>query len=53
MTQAQARRSLTLLTEVQMMLGGLPKSKALKAYNRLGKVKLYIKKSQSSKSQGK
>lgn len=28
MTQAQARRSYQLLTEVQMMLGDLPKSKA-------------------------
>jgi hypothetical protein len=45
MTQAQARRSYQLLTEVQMMLGDLPKSKALKAYNKISKVKLLIKKS--------
>ena len=30
-----------------MMLGDLPKSKALKAYNKLSKVKLLIKKSQA------
>ena len=44
MTQAQARRSYQLLTEVQMMWGDLPKSKALKAYNKISKVKLSIKK---------
>ena len=46
MTPAQARRAYQALTEVQMMLGDLPKSKALKAYNKIDKVKLIIKKSQ-------
>ena len=45
MTPAQARRSYQLLTEVQMMLGDLPKNKALKAYNKISKVKLLVKKS--------
>ena len=48
MTPAQARRSYQLLTEVQMMLGDLPKNKALKAYNKISKVKLSIKKSQKN-----
>ena len=52
MTPAQARRSYQLLTEVQMMLGDLPKSKALKAYNKICKVKLSIKKSQKKWKQG-
>ena len=52
MTPAQARKSCQLLTEVQMMLGDLPKSKALKAYNKLSKVKLSIKKSQKKWKQG-
>lgn len=52
MTPAQARKSYQLLTEVQMMLGDLPKSKALKAYNKLSKVKLSIKKSQKKWKQG-
>ena len=47
MTPAQARRAYYILTEVQMMLGDLPKSKALKAYNKIEKVKLIVKKSQS------
>ena len=47
MTQAQARKAYQLLTEVQMMLGDLPKSKALKAYNKLNKAKILVKKSQS------
>lgn len=46
MTLAQARKAYQLLTEVQMMLGDLPKSKALKAYNKLNKVKAILKKSQ-------
>ena len=45
MTPAQARRSCQLLIEVQMMLGDLPKNKALKAYNKINKVKLLVKKS--------
>jgi hypothetical protein len=44
MTPKQKKRCLDLLTEVQMSLGDLPKSKALKAYNRLNKVKFHIKK---------
>ena len=52
MTPAQARKSYQLLTEVKMMLGDLPKSKALKAYNKLSKVKLSIKKSQKKWKQG-
>ena len=52
MTPAQARKSYQLLIEVQMMLGDLPKSKALKAYNKLSKVKLSIKKSQKKWKQG-
>ena len=52
MTPAQARKSYQLLTEVQVMLGDLPKSKALKAYNKLSKVKLSIKKSQKKWKQG-
>ena len=44
MTPAQARKAYRLLTEVQMMLGDLPKSKALQAYNKIGKVKFHIKK---------
>lgn len=46
MTPAQSRKAYQALTEVQMMLGDLPKSKALKAYNKLNKVKAIIKKSQ-------
>lgn len=46
MTPAQARRAYQALTEVQMMLGDLPKNKALKAYNKIDKVKLIVKKSQ-------
>lgn len=46
MTPAQARRAYQALTEVQMMLCDLPKSKALKAYNKIDKVKLIVKKSQ-------
>lgn len=44
MTPAQARKAYRLLTEVQMMLGDLPKGKAIKAYNRICKVKFHIKK---------
>lgn len=44
MTPKQAKKAYLLLTEVQMMLGDMPKSKALKAYNKLSKVKLLIKK---------
>ena len=44
MTPAQARKAYRLLTEVQMMLGDLPKSKALQAYNKINKVKFHIKK---------
>lgn len=51
MTQAQARKAYQLLTEVQMMLGDLPKSKALKAYNKLNKAKILVKKSQSKHKQ--
>lgn len=43
MTPAQARRAYQALTEVQMMLCDLPKSKALKAYNKIDKVKLIVK----------
>ena len=46
MTPAQLRKAYQVLTEVQMMLGDLPKSKALKAYNKLNKVKAILKKSQ-------
>ena len=46
MTPAQARKAYQALTEVQMMLGDLPKNKALKAYNKIDKVKLIVKKSQ-------
>lgn len=38
MTPAQARKAYKALTEVQMMLGDLPKSKALQAYNKISKV---------------
>jgi hypothetical protein len=44
MTPKQKKRSLETITEVQMMLGDLPKGKRLKAYNKLEKVKLLIKK---------
>jgi hypothetical protein len=44
MTPAQAKRAYKMLTEVQMMLGDLPKNKALKAYNKISKVKFHIKK---------
>lgn len=44
MTPAQAKKAYRQLTEVQMMLGDLPKSKALQAYNKIGKVKFHIKK---------
>ena len=44
MTPAQAKRAYKILTEVQMMLGDLPKTKALKAYNKISKVKFHIKK---------
>lgn len=44
MTPKQAKKAYLTLTEVQMMLGDLPKSKALKAYNKISKVKLLIKK---------
>ena len=44
MTPAQAKKAYRLLTEVQMMLGDLPKSKALQAYNKISKVKFHIKK---------
>jgi hypothetical protein len=44
MTPKQARKACILLTEVQMMLGDLPKSKALKAYNKISKAKLMLKK---------
>lgn len=50
MTQAQARKAYQLLTEVQMMLGDMPKSKALKAYNKLNKAKILVKKSQAKHS---
>lgn len=53
MTQAQARKAYQLLTEVQMMLGDLPKSKALKAYNKLNKAKILVKKSQAKSKQKK
>lgn len=49
MTPSQAKKAVDLLTEVQMMLGDLPKAKALRAYNKLAKVKLQIKKSQSKR----
>lgn len=45
MTPAQAQQAYRLLTEVQMMLGDMPKNKALKAYNKINKVKFHIKKS--------
>lgn len=44
MTLAQAKQAYRLLTEVQMMLGDMPKNKALKAYNKISKVKFHIKK---------
>ena len=44
MTPNQAKKAVDLLTEVQMMLGDLPKSKALKAYNKISKVKFLVKK---------
>lgn len=44
MTQKQAQKAYITLTEVQMMLGDLPKSKALKAYNKINKVKSRLKK---------
>ena len=45
MTPAQARKAYQILTEVQMMLGDMPKNKAIKAYNKINKVKFHIKKS--------
>lgn len=51
MTPKQMKRSLETITEVQMMLGDLPKGKRLKAYNKLERVKLTIKKSQSKTTQ--
>ena len=44
MTPKQVKRNIEILTEVQMMLGDLPKGKALRAYNKISKVKLSIKK---------
>jgi hypothetical protein len=44
MTPTQARKAYQILTEVQMMLGDMPKNKALKAYNKISKVKFHIKK---------
>jgi hypothetical protein len=44
MTPTQARNAYKALTEVQLMLAELPKSKALKAYNKINKVKFHIKK---------
>ena len=44
MTPKQAKRAYQTLTEVQMMLGDLPKNKALSAYNKISKVKFLIKK---------
>ena len=43
MTPKQVKRNIEILTEVQMMLGDLPKGKALRAYNKISKVKLSIK----------
>jgi hypothetical protein len=44
MTPKQKKRSLDTLTEVQMMLGDLPKGKRLKAFNKIERIKLIIKK---------
>ena len=44
MTPKQKKRSLDTIIEVQMMLEDLPKGKRLKAYNKLERVKLIIKK---------
>ena len=44
MTPAQARQAYKALTEVQAMLGELPKGKAIQAYNKINKVKFHIKK---------
>lgn len=44
MTPTQAKKAYQILTEVQMMLGDMPKNKALKAYNKISKVKFHIKK---------
>ena len=49
MTPAQAKKAYRLLTEVQLMLGDLPKGKAIKAYNKICKVKFHIKKSNAMK----
>lgn len=44
MTPAQARKAYKTLTEVQLLLAELPRKQALKAYNKLNKVKFHIKK---------
>lgn len=46
MTPAQTKKCIQYIIEVQMMLGDLPKGKALKAYNRMEKVKGFIRRSQ-------
>jgi hypothetical protein len=44
MTPNQAKKAYKMLTEVQMMLGDMPKNKALRAYNKISKVKVLLKK---------